>query len=210
MKDKYLIIATVVVIGIAIATIISYLKKSIYKKMLIAMQMNNHTTFLNLTNSKLTQFLYSMMWIDSMRLEEAIMRNNKKDVAHYLDNLSKQKLSEKNAEKVYGQAFNYYLSIGDTVMCTKWYEKIKELKNDRFKREFDRSYNIYVEKGYKFLEDMLNEIEYMEPSKAGVHEYLISLMYANKGDAANAKKYKKLSEEHLQQLDEEIKEKHKK
>ena len=35
-------------------------------------------------------------------------------------------------------------------------------------------------------------------------------MYANKGDAANAKKYKKLSEEHLQQLDEEIKEKHKK
>ena len=57
---------------------------------------------------------------------------------------------------------------------------------------------------------MLNEIEYMEPSKAGVHEYLISLMYANKGDAANAKKYKKLSEEHLQQLDEEIKEKHKK
>lgn len=209
MNNKYLIIAIVVVIGIVIATIISYLKKSIYRKMLIAMQMGNHDSFMELTNKKSTQFLYSMMWIDSMRLEEAIMRNNKKDVAHYLDNLSKQRLSEKNAEKVYGQAFNYYLSISDTVMCTKWYEKIKELKNDRFKREFDRSYNIYVEKGYKYLEDMLNEIEYMEPSKAGVHEYLISLMYANKGDAANARKYKQLSKEHLQQLDKEIKEKHK-
>lgn len=209
MNNKYLIIAIVVVIGIVIATIISYLKKSIYRKMLIAMQMGNHDSFMELTNKKSTQFLYSMMWIDSMRLEEAIMRNNKKDVAHYLDNLSKQRLSEKNAEKVYGQAFNYYLSISDTVMCTKWYEKIKELKNDRFKREFDRSYNIYVEKGYKYLEDMLNEIEYMEPSKAGVHEYLISLMYANKGDAANARKYKQLSKEHLQQLDQEIKEKHK-
>ena len=209
MNNKYLIIAIVVVIGIVIATIISYLKKSIYRKMLIAMQMGDHDSFMELTNKKSTQFLYSMMWIDSMRLEEAIMRNNKKDVAHYLDNLSKQRLSEKNAEKVYGQAFNYYLSISDTVMCTKWYEKIKELKNDRFKREFDRSYNIYVEKGYKYLEDMLNEIEYMEPSKAGIHEYLISLMYANKGDAANARKYKQLSKEHLQQLDQEIKEKHK-
>lgn len=209
MNNKYLIIAIVVVIGIVIATIISYLKKSIYRKMLIAMQMGDHDSFMELTNKKSTQFLYSMMWIDSMRLEEAIMRNNKKDVAHYLDNLSKQRLSEKNSEKVYGQAFNYYLSISDTVMCTKWYEKIKELKNDRFKREFDRSYNIYVEKGYKYLEDMLNEIEYMEPSKAGVHEYLISLMYANKGDAANARKYKQLSKEHLQQLDQEIKEKHK-
>ena len=62
----------------------------------------------------------------------------------------------------------------------------------------------------KAAANLREEIEYMEPSKAGVHEYLISLMYANKGDAANAKKYKKLSEEHLQQLDEEIKEKHKK
>ena len=206
--NKYLPVAIVVVIFIIIATIISYTKKAIYKKILTAIQLKDHDTFMELTNNKLTKFLFSMMYIDSLRLEEAIIRNNKKDVALYLDNLSKQKLSEKNAENVYGQA--YYLSIGDTVMTTKWYEKIKELKNDRFKREFDRSYNIYIEKGYKYLDEMLDEVEHMEPVNAGVHEYLISLMYANKGDKENYNKYKKLSTEHLKQLDKQIKEKHNK
>ena len=208
--NKYLPVAIVVVIFIIIATIISYTKKAIYKKMLTAIQLKDHDTFMELTNNKLTKFLFSMMYIDSLRLEEAIIRNNKKDVALYLDNLSKQKLSEKNAENVYGQAYNYYLSIGDTVMTTKLYEKIKELKNDRFKREFDRSYNIYIEKGYKYLDEMLDEVEHMEPVNAGVHEYLISLMYANKGDKENYNKYKKLSTEHLKQLDKQIKEKHNK
>lgn len=48
---------------------------------------------------------------------------------------------------------------------------------------------------------MLEELEDIEPSNRGVNEFLISLMYKNKGDKENALKYEKLSQEHLAEYD---------
>ena len=52
------------------------------------------------------------------------------------------------------------------------------------------------------LDEMIEELEYIEPVNRGVNEFLISLMYKNKNDKENALKYEKLSKEHLKQFDE--------
>lgn len=206
---KYTIIAIVVVLAIVIAFIISTLKKSQYQKIVMSLQLKDRKEFNELLNNKLTKFLFPAIFLDNLRLSDAIMRDNKGEVSKLLEKITKQKLSSKDKERVYSQAYNYYLSINDKGNCTEWYNKIQNLSNDRLRLEVDKTYNIYVEKGYKYLDEMLEQVEEMDPKNAGVNEFLISLMYQNKGDAVNAKKYKKLSEEHLKALDEEIKAKQK-
>lgn len=207
---NYFIIISIVVIAIIIAIVINILKKKQYQKILITIQNKDHEAFKELLENRLTTFLYPAVYLDNLRLNEAMLRGNKKDISDVLDRLTKFKLSKRDKERVYAQAFNYYLSAQDTIKAKYWHEKIQELDNDRMKLEIDRTYNIYIEKGYKYLDDMIEEVENMDPTNAGVNEFLISLMYENKGDKANAKKYRQLSEKHIKQLDEEIAKKHSK
>ncbi|MDO4500797.1 MAG: hypothetical protein Q4B60_05915 [Erysipelotrichaceae bacterium] len=200
---KYTVIAAFVVLALLIALVIKFLKKSQYQKIVLAIQSKNHDAFKELCEDKMTKFLFPEAHLDTLRLNEAMLRNYVVDIEKYLEKLDKYKLSEKDKEKIYSQAYNYYLSVKDTVRCKKWYEKIQGLKNDRLKAEVDKSYNIYIEKGYKYLEDMLSDLEDMEPQNRGVNEFLISLMYENKGDHKNAKVYKKLAEEHMKMFDEQ-------
>ncbi len=199
---NYTIIAIVVVIAIAIALAIALLKKKIGQNIVVAIESGNHDLFVSIIEDKKTKFLYPAAYLDSLRLNEAMIRNDVNEIDRLLEKLNKVKLSEKDKEKIYSQAYNYYLSVKSYKKCGIWHDKIKELKNDRLINEVDKSYNIYVEKGYKYLDDMLAELENMEENSRGVNEFLISLMYKNKNDKVNAAKYEKLSKEHLKAFDE--------
>ena len=50
----------------------------------------------------------------------------------------------------------------------------------------------------------------MEDRQKGVNEYLISIIYKNKHDLENAKKYEELSKKHFALVDAETAEKYKK
>lgn len=198
---KYTVIGIVVVLALVIAFIISILKKKQAQKIIDVIQSNDHKAFEAILEDKLTTFLFPAMYRDSLRLNEAMLRNDPNDIDKILDRLTRARLSEKDKEKIYTQAYNYYLSTKSYKKCTIWYEKIQTLKNDRLVNEISKSYDIYVTKGYKYLDEMLEELEDIEPSNRGVNEFLISLMYKNKGDKENALKYEKLSQEHLAEYD---------
>ena len=199
---KYTIIAIVVVIAIGVAVALAVLKKNTSHKIVLAVESGNHDEFSLILQKRLTKFLFPAAYLDSLRLNEAMMRNDVNEIDRILEKMNKIKLSKKDKEKIYTQAYNYYLSVKSYKKCGIWHDKIKELKNDRIINEIDKSYNIYVEKGYKYLDEMLEELEDIEPENRGVNEFLISLMYKNKNDKANALKYEKLSKEHLKAFDE--------
>ncbi len=200
---KYTIIAIVVVIAIGIAVTLAVVKKNISHKIVMAVESGNHDDFNLILDKKITKFLFPAAYLDSLRLNEAMIRNDVNEIDRLLEKLNKIKLSEKDKEKIYTQAYNYYLSVKSYKKCGIWHDKIMELKNDRLINEIDKSYNIYVEKGYKYLDEMLSELEYMEENNRGINEFLISLMYKNKGDKQNAAKYEKLSREHIAAFDKE-------
>ncbi len=200
---KYTIIAIVVVIAIGIAVTLAVVKKNISHKIVMAVESGNHDDFNLILDKKITKFLFPAAYLDSLRLNEAMIRNDVNEIDRLLEKLNKIKLSEKDKEKIYTQAYNYYLSVKSYKKCGIWHDKIMELKNDRLINEIDKSYNIYVEKGYKYLDEMLAELEYMEENNRGINEFLISLMYKNKGDKQNAAKYDKLSREHIAAFDKE-------
>ena len=204
---KYTIIAIVVVIAICVAVAVAVLKKKISQEIIIAIESGDNKKFNSLLEKKITKFVFPAAYLDSLRLNEAMIRNDVNEIDKLLEKLQKVKLSETDKEKIYTQAYNYYLSVKSYKKCGIWHDKIHELKNDRIINEIDKSYDIYVEKGYKYLDEMLDELEYIDPQNRGVNEFLISLMYKNKNDKENAAKYEKLSREHLKQFDEMNKQK---
>ena len=201
---KTIIVGLAVVAALLLASIVAVLKKKQYVKILDAIRMKDHKRFDELCSDRLSRFLFPEMYIDMLRLDEAMIRNDRAEISFCLARLLKAKLPEKDREKVYAQAYNYYLSVRDERKCREWYERIQTLKNQNLIRECSRTYNVYIEKGDRYLDEMLEELKEMEPSKAGPNEYLISLMYANRKDRKNEKKYRELAQEHLKKFDEKI------
>ena len=201
---KNAIIALSVAAAFLLAAIIAVLKKKQYGKILEAIRMKDHQRFAVLCNDDLTKFLFPEMYLDTLRLDEAMIRNDRAEISYVLARLLKADLSERDREKIYAQAYNYYLSVHDERRCREWFGRIQKLKNQSLIRECSRTYNIYIEKGDRYLDEMLEELKETEPEKAGANEYLISLMYANRKDRANEKKFRELAQTHLKQLDEKI------
>ena len=199
---EYTIIALTVAAALLMAAIIAVLKKKQYGKILDAIRMKDHRRFGELCNDELTKFLFPEMRIDALRLDEAMIRNDRAEISYVLARLLKADLSEKDKDRIFSRAYNYYLSVHDERKCREWLERIEKLKNQSLIRECRRTYNVYIEKGDRYLNEMLEELKNIEPEKAGANEYLISLMYANRSDRKNEKKYRQLAETHLKQLDE--------
>ena len=106
--------------------------------------------------------------------------------------------------------FNAAIVEQDKKNSKKYLDLINELPNDRMKAEANRVYNIYILKNDKYLKELLEELENMEDRQKGVNEYLISIIYKNKHDLENAKKYEELSKKHFALVDAETAEKYKK
>ena len=139
---KYTIVAIVVVIAIAIAVGIAIFKKKISHEIVIAIETNDHNEFNAILSKKTTQFLFPAAYLDSIRLNEAMIRNDVNEIDRLLEKFSKIKLSEADKEKIYTQAYNYYLSVKSYKKCGIWKDKVHELKNDQIVNEIDKSYDI--------------------------------------------------------------------
>lgn len=113
---KYTIVAIVVVIAIAIAVGIAIFKKKISHEIVIAIETNDHNEFNAILSKKTTQFLFPAAYLDSIRLNEAMIRNDVNEIDRLLEKFSKIKLSEADKEKIYTQAYNYYLSDRKSVV----------------------------------------------------------------------------------------------
>ena len=105
------------------------------------------------------------------------------------------------------KAFNFYVGLEDARNSKKYLSLINELPNERMKFEANRVYNIFILKNDKDLKDLLEEVENMEDREKGVNEYLISVIYKNKKDRENQKKYAELSRQHFALVDADTAEK---
>ena len=108
-------------------------------------------------------------------------------------------LTTSQKENYYMKAFNFFIGLKDKKNSKKYLDLINELPNDRMKAEANRVYNIYILKNDKYLKELLEELE-----------NIISIIYKNKHDLENAKKYEELSKKHFALVDAETAEKYKK
>lgn len=155
--------------------------------------------------SKTTQFFFAPFNIDYLRLNSAIMRNDSEMIKKCFKAFDGKRLNKKQKEEVYMKGFNYFIYEKDYDNAKIYLDKVNTLDNENMKQEAECIYDVYALNGYKYLDFLLEQTEKLDDIYKGVNEYLISMMYKNKGDEALSSKYQELSKKHMKLLDEHIK-----
>ncbi|MDO4466432.1 MAG: hypothetical protein Q4C49_05425 [Bacillota bacterium] len=196
------IIAVVVVVAIGMYVIVENLKRSAYKRLVTYLQEGKLEEFHKEIDSQSIKFLFPKISVLDMKLNAAIVEQNKKQTIAYLEQICAMPLPNSQKEIYYMKAFNFFVGISDKKNCKLYLDKINQLPNERLKQEANRVYNIYILKNDKYLKDLLEELEEMEDSQKGVNEFLISIIYKNMKDFEKAEYYEELSKEHFALVDE--------
>lgn len=205
MNWKYVAIS--VVLAVIITSVFHILKKGTYKKLNILLATQDYKSFNQFINSNYCKFFISKVENLNYRLNSSFLRNNRKDIDEAFNALEKEKMPIKFKQQLYMQGLNYYISIEDKNRALNFLNKINELKNEQLKLEANIIYDVYIAKGEKYLDLLLNRITMQDAMFSGVDEFLISLIYKNKKDYQKAQEYEARSKKHLAMLDEHLKNK---
>ena len=195
METKVLVIIMVLlIVGEPIVQFV--LKKYYQNKIFICFKKHNYEELEKILNNRIVKFVFLPFNVEYCRLNEALASNNKKMINKQFDILLEMKLNEHQKEDVYLSGFNYYLSEENNKKIQKFYKLSRSLKNEDLKKSISISYNIFVEKGYNYLDEILQTYERCEEKEKYINEYLLSVMYQNKGDCEKAKLFEALAKAH--------------
>ena len=203
-QNSYILIAICIVIAIGSSVVINLWKRKTYNELVNLLEKQDYRKFDELIKSTKVKFLFPPFNIDYIKLNRYILAQDRNNTDMMFETLIKHRLNKKQKQEVYMKGFNYYISLDIKPKAKEFYDLIQSLDNAQIKRETERLYDTYVLDGYKFLDEMLDELDEVDETYRGPNEYLISLMYKNKGDEAKSKEYLKLAEKHMELLDKEI------
>lgn len=201
-------ITLIIAIILAIVIVVSFqmMKKHEYQKLLNMLQYKDLGPLESECETAKVKILFDKYSIDYLKLNAYVIHGDEKKIDQQFTRMFKLKLTEKRNEDLTMKAFNYYVGIENKQKAKECLDRINALKNKQMQAESERVYNIFMDKGYKYLEEMESGLKDFPESKRGVNEYLVSVMYENKGDKQKASEYKKLSEKHMKMLDRKIEE----
>lgn len=150
-----------------------------------------------LLNSRMAKILMDPFNIDYIKLNQAFMKNNEKEIDDCFRRFDQVRLNAKQKSEVCNKAFYYYTAKKDAALSKKYGNYLIGLTEDaKIKADIKKYYQICIEDSYEYLEEYLRKVEANEGEKAK-NEFLISRMYQNMGDMAKAKDYLKRSMEDM-------------
>ncbi len=189
MNDALKLLIFFIVFTLLFSIIKKYLTVKLERELVKLIMSRDYEKFDELINSKKVKYLIQPFNIDFMKLNSALMKDNKKEVDEMFDYFDNVRPNKKQQEAVFSRGFYYYLSREKYDKVEKYYNLLKNLKDENSMYEFDRAYDTYAKKGFKYLENTLEELkaapDYVKPALEG----LISTMYENKKDKKMAKEY---------------------
>ncbi len=209
-QESYILIAICIVIALGSSIVMNILKKKTYNELVTCLQNQDYHRFDELIKSSKVKFFFPPFNIDYIKLNRYILAEDRRNTDQMFEHIVKHRLNKKQKQEVYIKGFNYYIALDYKPKAKEFYDLVQTLDNAQIKRETDRLYDTYILNGYKYLDEMIDELDDVEETYRGPNEYLISLMYKNKGDDAKAKEYLDLAEKHMTMLDKELSEKFKK
>ncbi|MGI6608664.1 MAG: hypothetical protein ACOX1F_06825 [Erysipelotrichaceae bacterium] len=200
MNDTLKFLIVVIVFSIILSIIRKYISTKIEKQLVTLVIDRDYQGFDELINSKKVKYFIRPFNIDFMKLNVALLKEDKKQVDDMFDRFDKVRPNKVQKEAVYAKGFYYYLTDGKYDKVEKYYELLQELNIVKNMNEFDRAYDVYVKNGSKYLEETLEELKTAPDFSKPVLEGLISKMYENRNDERMAKKYADKALRHMEEL----------
>ena len=193
----------IIVIG---ATILVFLLITVVSKVIREIELNQMLDLLNakkydefdkLVESKLVKVVFDPFNIDYIKLNSYMLRNDESLIDKGFKRFDEVRLNKRQKDDVEMKAFSYYLSKGNNLKATEYYNRINDSQTNKMKKEVDRLYSIYIKKESRYLEELLREVEQIDEKYRSADELLIAAIYSNLGDKKKEKEYRDLAESHM-------------
>ena len=203
MFDNIQSSTAIIVIG---ATILVFLLITVVSKVIREIELNQMLDLLNakkydefdkLVESKLVKVVFDPFNIDYIKLNSYMLRNDESLIDKGFKRFDEVRLNKRQKDDVEMKAFSYYLSKGNNLKATEYYNRINDSQTNKMKKEVDRLYSIYIKKESRYLEELLREVEQIDEKYRSADELLIAAMYSNLGDKKKEKEYRDLAESHM-------------
>lgn len=206
---KYIYVAVFIVFALLLAIAFNFIKRQKYAKLVNLITTQKYDEFDNQIESGFVKFVFGPYVKDYLKLNRAIVAADAKMIDERFAEIIKHRLNTKQKQDIYMKGFNYYVSLENPAKTKEYLDLVHTLSNEQIKKEADRIYDIYILKGHKYLDELLEETADMQDMYKGVNEFLISLMYENMGEKKKAQEYRRLSEKHIELLDRKLARDHK-
>lgn len=189
--NKTIIIVLVICVVLFIAYLVSFsvIRNKITNKAFNTIKNKNTEELNKVLSSKSANFFLKPFELYRLRLIYAASKGNDKEIEKSYASFDQLRMNKSEKENIYSDAYFYFMSKQDNANAKKYYELLEQIGDYKNKFNIQCSYNTFIEHDYKYLEDAI--IRYNSSSNTNKVSLasLISAMYANKGDAANSKKF---------------------
>ena len=190
MDPKLLVAAVILVFAADLGLQLFQRKKKndIFKKLSACISKRDFESFEKLIDDDQTKRLFPIYNRNFMKLNEAFMKDDRKAIKEAFESFSGLRMNKMQKEALYKRGFYYYLSAKDKANTKEYYDLLLELgvPDEEMIRVM---YDTYIEKGYAYLERILEECGKAEGDDKMPYYALLADMYRNKGEEEKAKEY---------------------
>ena len=154
--------------------------------------------FDKLIEDKKVKRLFPPYNIAFLKLNEALIKGNAKQIDQAFEQFDGP-MNKIQKEALYRKAFIYYVEVEDKDKAKNYYDLLKQL-NPKDQLSLDATFDTYINKGYRYLEPSLEEIEKLNEEEKIPYAVLIAEMYRNKKENDKAEEYEKIVSEYTEKL----------
>ena len=162
----------------------------------------DYASFDELIDSKQVRQFFPVFNINYLKLNESLIKEDMEEIDRAFDSFD-MRMNKVQKEALYKKGFYYYLGIENKEKTDLYYEQLKQL-NIKDQHTLDMMYDIYIAKGYKYLDEINDKIKNLPQEKQMPFYALLSDMYRNKGDEEKADEYEKKVSEYTDKLKEKM------
>ena len=173
------------------------LSNYINNKALFYLQKHDFDNFYKILDSFVSKFVFYPFNLEYFKLNGAFIQENDSLIKSQIELIdSKLKLNKTQKTDFYYKAFMYFLSKENKTKTNYFLKKIKTLENDKLTNTANILYDVYINKGNKYLNSLLQDIKKdINREELISKQTLIMQIYENMGDIKSANKYKKAIKE---------------
>ncbi|WP_020223433.1 hypothetical protein [Holdemania massiliensis] len=190
-----------IILGLFVLSIVipKRMRSQLAEQLSSALLKRDFIQFDQLIEKRVVRFVFDPFNVDFMKLNAALVKGDPIEIDQRFAGFDQCRLSDKQKEAVYYNAFYYYVSRKDKARVKQYGNQLLNLSicTEKLKAEIKKYYAVMIDHAYADLKqdlDLLDQLTGEEKAKA---EFLISKMYENQGNERKAKEYLNRSLTHL-------------
>ncbi|MBQ6217699.1 MAG: hypothetical protein IJK53_09995 [Erysipelotrichaceae bacterium] len=172
-------------------------------KLISYLYMNETEKFDQLRRSKLASTFISRFNLRYIDFSKAMMEADEKQIENSVSELEKLPLNINQRSIIYTRCFYYYLSAENYHDAKKYYQKNYDLDPDKYNPEMDMLYDIYIKKGSRYLDELIEEYQKADEENKAKLAAMLSKIYENMNDKTKAEEYLEIAAQYIEKMSEQ-------